>query len=135
MRASRSSPAGEFPVKISGPGAILQAAQDGDIRTIRKRLKTSLFRKSEDINRRDDRECTALHYAAKTSNCAIAGLLLDKGADPNAEDKHGWGILHYAVRYGKEDMLELLINRGADVHKKEKRGLTALHLAAKNGLR
>ena len=133
MRASRSSPAGEFPVKLSGPGAILQAAQDGDIRVIRKRLRTSLFRKSEDVNRRDDRECTALHYAAKTSNCAIARLLLDKGADLTAEDKHGWSVLHYAVRYGKEEMLEFLIHRGADLHAKEKRGLNVLHLAARNG--
>ena len=120
-------------MKITGPGALLQAAQQGDVRAIRKRLKTSLFRKSEDINLRDDRECTALHYAAKASHCVIAGLLLDKGADMTAQDKHGWSVLHYAVRYGKEDMLEFLIQRGADIHKKEKRGLTALHLAAKNG--
>jgi len=120
-------------VKIVGPGAILQAARDGDIHVIRKRLKTSLFKKGEDVNRRDDRECTALHYAAKTSNCDIARLLLDKGADLAAEDKHGWSVLHYAVRYGKEEMVEFLISRGANLHAKEKRGLNVLHLAARNG--
>ena len=88
MRSSRSSPAGEFPVKIVGAGVLLQAARDGDYEVVKKSIKASLFKKSEDVNRRDDRECTALHYAVKISHIGIAKLLLDKGADLQAEDKH-----------------------------------------------
>ena len=113
--------------------AILQAARDGDLTLVKKRLKASIFKKGEDVNKRDDRECTALHYAAKTSNIAIASLLLAKGADLTAEDKHGWSVLHYAVRYGSEAMVQFLVERGADIHCKEKRGWGVLHLAARNG--
>ena len=76
----RSTPAGEFPVKIPGVGALLQAARDGDFDSAKKCLKNSVFKKSEDVNARDDRECTALHYAVKISHLRLTKLLLDKGA-------------------------------------------------------
>ena len=100
MRRSKSTPGGEFPVKLAagGSGVLLQAARDGDLHLVKKRLKATIFKKGEDVNRKDDRECTALHYAAKTSNIAIANVLLAKGAELQAEDKHGWSVLHYAVR-------------------------------------
>lgn len=120
-------------MKMAGSGVLLQAARDGDLTLVKKRLKASIFKKGEDVNRRDDRECTALHYAAKTSNIAIASLLLAKGADLAAEDKHGWSVLHYAVRYGTEAMVQFLVERGANIHCKEKRGWGVLHLAARNG--
>ena len=100
MRRSKSTPGGEFPVKLAGgSGVLLQAARDGDLHLVKKRLKATIFKKGEDVNRKDDRECTALHYAAKTSNIAIANVLLAKGAELQAEDKHGWSVLHYAVRW------------------------------------
>ena len=133
MRSSKSTPAGEFPVKIQGAGVLLQAARDGDYDVAKRSLKTSVFKKSEDVNRRDDRECTALHYAVKVSHLRISRLLLDKGADIQAEDKHGWSVLHYAVRYGNLAITEFLIEQGANIHAKEKRGWNILHLAARNG--
>jgi len=120
-------------VRIIGAGVLIQAARDGDYEVVKKSLKTSMFKKGEDVNVRDDRECTALHYAVKISHMKITKLLLDKGADLQAEDKHGWSILHYAVRYGNEGILEFLLDRGADIHAKEKRGWTVLHIAARNG--
>ena len=99
MRRSKSSPDGEFPVRPAAAGLLLQAARDGDLHTVKKRLKANVFKKAEDVNRRDDRDCTALHYAAKTSNLGIAAVLLAKGAELQAEDKHGWTALHYAVRW------------------------------------
>ena len=133
MRSSRSTPASEFPVRVVGAGVLLQAARDGDYESAKKSLKASLFKKSEDVNGRDDRECTALHYAAKISNIPITKLLLDKGGDLQAEDKHGWSVLHYAVRYGNEAVVEYIIHSGADIHSKEKRGWNVLHIAARNG--
>ena len=49
---------------------------------------------------RDDRECSALHYAIKVSHLNLVLPLLDKDANLAAEDKHGWSVLHYDVRYG-----------------------------------
>ena len=133
MRSSRSTPAGEFPVRVPGAGALLQAARDGDYDTAKKSLKSSVFRRSEDVNGRDDRECSALHYAVKISHRRLARLLLDKGADLGAEDKHGWSVLHYAVRYGDLEVTQFLIEVGASLQAREKRGWTVLHLAARNG--
>ena len=133
MRSARSTPAGEFPVKVHGAGSLLQAARDGDYDTAKKCLKTSVFKRGEDVNGRDDRDCTALHYAVKISQLKMTKLLLDKGADIQAEDKHGWSVLHYAVRYGNNEMTQYLIETGADIHAKEKRGWNVLHLAARNG--
>ena len=133
MRSARSTPAGEFPVRDGGAGSLLQAARDGDYDTAKRSLKSSVFRRSEDVNRRDDRACTALHYAVKVSHLRLARLLLDKGADIQAEDKHGWSVLHYAVRYGNLEVTEFLIEAGANLHAREKRGWNCLHLAARNG--
>ena len=83
-----------------------------------------MFRKSEDVNVRDDRNCSPLHYAVKVSQERLVRLLLDKGGDLQAEDKHGWSVLHYAVRYGDLDTVQLLLERGADIHSQENRGWT-----------
>ena len=107
---------------------LLQAARDGDYEAAKRSLKSSVFRRSEDVNVRDDRECSALHYAVKISHSRLVRLLLDKGADIQAEDKHGWSVLHYAVRYGDLETTQLLIERGADIHCQERRGWTVSHL-------
>ena len=103
---------------------LLQAARDGDYETAKRSLKSSVFRRGEDVNVRDDRACSPLHYAVKISHARLVGLLLDKGADIQAEDKHGWSVLHYAVRYGDLDTTQTLIERGADIHCQERRGWT-----------
>ncbi|XP_023325614.1 ankyrin repeat domain-containing protein 42 [Eurytemora carolleeae] len=123
----------ELNQKPHGGRLILQAAKTGDIQTVRRKLKRSIFRKSLDLNLQDERECTPLHYAAKSSNLEMVRLLLENGADLRAADRHGWSVLHYAVRYGRDEMVELLLNKGADVNVKEKRGWNLLHLAARNG--
>jgi ankyrin repeat protein len=35
---------------------------------MKKRMRNSIFKKVEDINQRDERSCTPLHYAAKNSH-------------------------------------------------------------------
>jgi len=112
---------------------IIQAARNGDIEQIKKKLKPSIFKKHIDVNAKDERECTALHYAAKISNTELIQLLLDRGADIESVDRHGWGVLHYAVRYGDNSTVEYLLEQEADIHAVEKRGWNLLHLAARNG--
>ena len=124
MRSARSTPAGEFPTRTPGVSGLLQAARDGDYEAAKRSLKSSVFRRSEDVNVRDDRECSPLHYAVKISHVRLVQLLLDKGGELQAEDKHGWSVLHYAVRYGDLHTCQLLIERGADIHSQENRGWT-----------
>ena len=120
-------------MKLSCGSALLQAARDGDYDAAKKCLKSGVFKKGEDVNGRDDRDCTALHYSVKASHLKLTKMLLDKGADIQAEDKHGWSVLHYGVRYGNIDIVQYLIEMSADIHGKEKRGWNVLHLAARNG--
>ena len=47
---------------------LLSDARDGNLSAMRKRMRNSIFKKPEDINVRDERHCTPLHYAAKRSH-------------------------------------------------------------------
>ncbi|PQE06277.1 ankyrin repeat protein [Rutstroemia sp. NJR-2017a BBW] len=73
---------------------------------------------------------TEIIYAAKSGNCAVMALLLDKGADMNATvsykgyrgnmtstwDEYTWGTaLHVAARDGNLAMVQLLLDRGASI--------------------
>jgi hypothetical protein len=69
----RSAGGGEpcqAPVKVSGTTekSLLADAREGNLATMKKRMRNSIFRKAQDINQRDERHCTPLHYAAKNSN-------------------------------------------------------------------
>lgn len=75
MRESRHQPAGEpclSPIKASSDSekgrGLLADARAGNLAAMRKRMRNSIFKKVEDINQRDERNCTPLHYAAKNSN-------------------------------------------------------------------
>ena len=51
---------------------------------------------------RDERDNTALHYAAKAGNLDICKLLQRKGADINAKGQNKMKPLQFAARYGDE---------------------------------
>ena len=77
MRESRHHPGGEpclSPLKSgdpSGPSSaksLLSDARAGNLSGMKKRMRNSIFRKAEDVNQRDERNCTPMHYAAKNSD-------------------------------------------------------------------
>lgn len=158
MRGNRNGAAlpGEpcqVPVKLVDRSCLLQDARNNNLHQMKKRMRNSIFKKVEDVNQTDERNCTPLHYAAKHGNrdmirfdkkfmcaqcrllhiCLSYRFLVDKGADLKAEDKHGWSVLQYAVRYAPIESVQLLLDLEADIHHKEKKGWTCLHLAARNG--
>ncbi|NER51420.1 MAG: protein kinase [Symploca sp. SIO1A3] len=87
-------------------------------------LAELMIAKIEDINTRDNKDRTKLHFAAMLSRKETAELLIAKGIDVNAKDRDGKTPLH-SVR--SKEVAELLIAKGADVNAKDKNGWTPLH--------
>lgn len=74
---------------------------------------------------------TAMHYAARNPDPAVARLLLDQGA-VFAEPVPGWTALHEAAMANPNPAVaRLLIERGADIHSAGADGWTPLHWAAR----
>ena len=93
----------------------------------------------EDVNRRDDKGKTALHWAASQYEwdelkTRLAALLVEAGADVNAIDDEGKTPLMYAVKevgLWRDTALEsvgFLVSHGADITLRDKEGRTALDL-------
>ena len=93
----------------------------------------------EDVNRRDDKGRTALHWAASYYDwdelrTPLAALLVEAGADVNAIDDEGKTPLMYAVkevRLWRDTALEavgFMVSHGADITLRDKDGKTALDL-------
>ena len=78
----------------------------------------------KDVNVKNDRGLTALHYAAGAGHKEIAEFLISKGADLNVRDNDGSSPLHNATDY--KEIVELLIAKGADVNAKNKGDSTVL---------
>ena len=137
MRGERYPVAGEpclAPIREKNNALPLLAdAREGNLPAMRKRMRNSIFKRPEDINQRDERHCTPLHYAAKRSHKEMIRFIVEKGGDLRAEDKHGWSVLQYAVRYANTETVELLLEMGCDLTHRERKGWTGLHLAARNG--
>ncbi|KAH7282244.1 hypothetical protein KP509_35G021300 [Ceratopteris richardii] len=78
----------------------------------------------------DDKDWTALHYAAANGQVNIVKWLLNKHANINAVDKHhGNAPLHLAAR--RPDIVNALISAGADIWLENKYKENAIGLAHK----
>lgn len=80
-----------------------------------ERLVRKLSGKNDfDINRKDKRGNTYLHYAAERGDIAQAEILLHLHADVNAVNDQGSTPIFTAVSQGKTDMVRFLVENGAD---------------------
>ncbi len=75
---------------------------------------------------------TALFFAARHGNAAVATRLLELGADPEVRSFAGRLSIHYAAQYDHVEVAKLLMQYGASVDPKDNDGLTPLHMAASN---
>jgi hypothetical protein len=105
--------------------ALHQAADKGDVTTIRQRLSAG-----DPVDVRDEREMTPLHHAAMTGQVEAATLLLDRGADPNARAAGEMSALHFAAMLAHPELAGLLIRRGARFDIQNAAGMMPIHLAA-----
>jgi ankyrin repeat protein len=103
------------------------AARDGRVDMVQL-----LIERGADMNARNDRGATPLHYAANSRPVAI--FLLESKADPNARDNTGRTPLHWAARVGDMPVITLLTARGAQPNARDARGRTPLHDAALAGM-
>jgi len=95
-----------------------------------------ILAKNPEINARDERNATPLHYAAAYAHDSIVEKLLDRGALINAVDKNWCTPLHWAAFYASVFSLssaKALLYRHADVDSRDREMRTPLHLAARVG--
>lgn len=90
------------------------------------------YRNVIDINTKDSKGMTPLHWAAYMCSERIAAFLLSLDCDINAEDDNRDTPLHLAALYGNTRIVRRLLMKGADRHRKNNQGETPLRIAQKN---
>jgi ankyrin repeat protein len=95
-------------------GTIHSAVGGGDVEAAKEFLAAGA-----DVNVKDKRGFTSLHWASISGHKEAVELLITKGADVNAMRSGGGTPLSYASSWGHEEIVELLIAKGADVNVKD----------------
>ncbi|XP_028414471.1 transient receptor potential cation channel subfamily A member 1 homolog isoform X2 [Dendronephthya gigantea] len=83
---------------------IFQASRDGRLDIV----KNKLAKGKRDINKKDEENATALHYAVRFNHTEIVKFLISKGANPNLPGEDGATPMHYAARYRPLNVLKQL---------------------------
>ena len=128
---------------------LVRAARSGELEEVGR-----LVAGGADVEEKDGRSMTALHFAAKGGHQGILRVLLDAGADASASFEATWEdvegdpganaatmdpdrllALHVAAMRGDEGAVRVLLDAGADVAVRGRWGHTPLHHAARLGHR
>ena len=104
---------------------LISAASEGRINSVKKYLNDGKV----NVNGRNSRGCTALHWACWNGNRDIAELLLDHGADIEARSFIYATPLIWACWNGHLSITKLLLDRGCAVNSLDINIDTALHCA------
>lgn len=115
------------PTQCGAKPALVLAARNGD-----QKCLVSLLRKQIDVDAADELGCTALCWAIKADQQAIAELLLSSGAG-NKPDHNGTTPLMWAAQNGNLNAVRQLLTLSLDVNQQSKSGSHALLLAATKG--
>lgn len=89
----------------------------------------ALLEAGADVNRRDLRQSTALHWGMEHASVTLIKLLLSAGAEVNASDNHQRTALHWAALSGRADLVTLLTSVGGDSALRDEHHCTPLDLA------
>jgi ankyrin repeat protein len=120
----------------SGVNALFMACQNQDYEAAEE-IVMYLIRKCKILmHASDNRQWSALHYAANYSSAKVCEILIDNGCDVNGTTKKlSTPLIFCCDRIDEEawKVAKLLIERGADVAKKTESGDTALHIACFKG--
>ena len=92
-----------------------------------------LLAQGADIEAKDEKERTPLHWASFKGHSEVVEVLLDRGADIYAKAHEGLLPLHQAVGGGSAAVVALLSRYAADVNCADEIGRTPLILAAELG--
>ncbi|XP_059471144.1 uncharacterized protein LOC132194090 [Neocloeon triangulifer] len=89
-------------------------------------LKNLLRSKHFDINRKNEKGYTPLHYVAKMDHLEATQLLLENGANIDELEWNKSTALMLAARFASVEMCKLLVERGADLTLINEEGYDAL---------
>jgi ankyrin repeat protein len=92
-----------------------------------------LMKQKPDVNAAQGDGSTALHWAARLDNVAVADLLLRAGARVNAANDDGASALYLACINRSATMVDRLLTAGADANSKLVNGETALMTCTRTG--
>ena len=92
-------------------------------------LARSLLLKGVDVNARDDRGRSSLHFAATKANSTMLNLLLEYHANVSIRDERQNMPLHLAACTNNIETVTALLRAGADARAKDGSGFTALSYA------
>ena len=109
--------------------SIADAAMDGNTDAVR-----TLLKQGADVNGAQGDGLTALHWAAKKGDAAMASMLIYGGANVRAATRlGGYTPMHMAAEIGSAPVIAALLKGGADVNALTTTGTTPLMLAAASG--
>ena len=103
----------------------LSILNEGVFNNLEKLVELAIT-KGENLNVRDRKGRTPLHYASQVNAVEAAKVLIDRGANIEAVDDNGYTPLHYAAIHRQPEMVKLLINRRANVDAVDEDGHTPL---------
>jgi ankyrin repeat protein len=84
-----------------------------------------------DVNQKDRRGMSPLHWAIGSSDCMR--MLLEAGAEVGAANSRGVTPLLLAAYRGRAESFQLLLKHGADLVVRDDKGATLLHAASQKG--
>jgi ankyrin repeat protein len=90
-----------------------------------------IFELKADINAKDDKGQTPLHYSSERGYSTIIQFLVQHGAVINAKDNEGQTPLHLASKEVNSKIVKFLLEKNLDVNTVDNCGQTSLHLACK----
>jgi ankyrin repeat protein len=108
---------------------IVEAARDGDRNTV-----LALLERDGGASAASADGTTALHWAVRFNDVALADRLLAAGADATAANRYGVTPLYLAALNGSAAMLEPLLDAGADANEVGNEGETVLMTVAQTGV-
>jgi len=104
--------------------ALFKAVKAGDLAQVKQLMKQEI-----NLNIRDNRLFSALHWAVYKKHAKVIAFLVKKGANANVTDNTGATPLHWAAFRGHNKIIKLLVKKGANVNIKDKERKTALDWA------
>ncbi|XP_069847854.1 POTE ankyrin domain family member A-like [Dipodomys merriami] len=109
--------------RYKASGKIHKAASQGDVGKVQRKLLGG----KNDVNARDKKNRTALHYACAYGHPNIVVLLIEKKCEVNIRDSDNSTALIKASQCQHEECVTLLLKYGADPNVRDASGNTAIH--------